>query len=109
MRTTELLIEALRGLGMELYVEDGTVHGRMTDGGKMPLEAMRLAEELRLCNADAVEILYRENEIRTVEIRDEIDASCWKARIDAGMIEMVGKLVYNKETGVATLRYRPKK
>ncbi len=106
MRSVEEIISELRRFGLQLFVKDGTVHGRMPDGRKMPLEARQLAEELRLYNDAAVRILEAERPIQKVVMRTVDEARAWKAKIEAGEIEMIGQVVYNDADGSAVMQYR---
>lgn len=55
-----VLVARVRALGMEVWVEDGVVRGKMRVGGKIPYNVRVIAEELRGLGQIAVDYLERE-------------------------------------------------
>lgn len=106
IQTEEELVVAMYEIGLQLFVgEDGVVHGKLRSGGKLPLEAWALVEQLRLIN-DAVAGYLRERPITTL-IGITGEACCaYGDRVKSGELRIVGKVAYHKNTELFDISYQ---
>ena len=98
------ILDKLRGYGLELYVREGVVHGRMRSG-RMPYEARAWVERLQAVN-DAAAAALRAEGVREQELKEMKDVRFWGERYQRGEIALEGKVVYDPGRGTARLRYR---
>jgi hypothetical protein len=117
------MAEKLHTVGMDLWVEDGRVRGRMRTGGKIPYATRQLAERFRDLGMIAVDFLQHEARIvkpadssvepdGTGEIHELVGMNAEEAFslgefIKEGRGELIGKVLYHKPTELfdATVRF----
>lgn len=103
-RTPEQVIRELREFGMDLFVgEDGVVHGRFREKGrKMTLEMRAVAEELQGMNDEVAAALKGEDRQVLTGIPVEA-AMAIGEKINAGILELDGPVIYHRGTGLCDL------
>lgn len=104
-RSVRDLVRGLRSLGLELWVgSDGVVHGRMAGGGKIPFEARALIDQLGMVNESAASYLNSEKAVKLEGVSAE-DAVKYALAIKSGDIQLVGKVIVHKRTGLCDLTF----
>jgi hypothetical protein len=112
----------LRAAGMDLWVEDGRVRGRMGDGGKIPYATRQLAEQFRDLGMIAVDFLQHEaligkpvdspvepdgtGEIHELVGMNAVETFSLGEFIKEGRGELIGNVLYHKPTGLFDAKVR---
>lgn len=104
--SAEALVTAMYDLGLQLFVGgDGVVHGKMRGGGKLPLEAWKLVDQLRLSN-DAVAEYLKANPITTLVGIVPSECIAYGERVKAGELRLFGKVVYHKQADLCDISFQ---
>lgn len=100
----EQIIADLRGFGFRLFVgDDGVVHGKIAGGTKITLEMRAVIDRLATMNDRVAAILRAEpvrREYKGISVEEAIEIG---QKINAGELELDGKVVYHRSTGLCDL------
>lgn len=104
--SAEGLVTAMYDLGLQLFVgDDGAVHGKMRGGGKLPLEAWKLVDQLHLMN-DVVAGYLRAQPITTLVGIPADECCVYGERSKSGELRLFGKVVYHKNTELCDISFQ---
>lgn len=100
------LVKRLMDMGLALSVKGGQVHGRMRDGGRIPYEAWTYIDEVKDRNAEvAAYLLGQPREVRARWSAPGVAREVASA-IEAGGVELVGKVRYHQRSGECEAQLR---
>ena len=104
----EAIIRDLRAFGFRLFVgDDGAVHGKIEKGRVITLEMRAVIDRLQLMNDQVAAILRAEEpqpvEYKMISVEDAVKLG---QRINAGELELIGKVIYHKGTGLCDITVR---
>lgn len=105
MYPPEQVVADLRGFGFNLFIgDDGVVHGRPERRGMtITLEMRAVIDRLQAMNDKVADILRREpkrTEYEGIPVEEALELG---RRINAGELELDGKVVYHRGTGLCDL------